>query len=161
MSFVETTEVLGNIGDLVGAVAVVLSLIYLAIQIRRNTEALQLSASESISRSVADINRILIESAEMNEIYLRGASDPSSLTQGENNRFNALVNILVYGWQRNYYSHKLNTLDSEIWDAQCKTIEHALRQPGYRNQWNNVSPYLGRSFSAFVNQRLVGSNAPS
>src|SRR5262245_8258333 len=87
MSFVETTEVLGNIGDLIGAVAVVLSLIYLAIQIRRNTEALQLSASESISRSVVDFNRIPIESDEMNEIYLRGASDPSSLTRGERNRF--------------------------------------------------------------------------
>jgi hypothetical protein len=54
MNLVELTDVLGNVGDFIGSIAVIVTLIYLAIQIRqinRNSTliALQATRAERIS----------------------------------------------------------------------------------------------------------------
>ena len=39
MSFLETTQLLGNLGEFVGAIAVVVTLAYLAMQVKHSKEA--------------------------------------------------------------------------------------------------------------------------
>ena len=40
MSVVEWSSVLGNIGDFLGSIGVIVSLVYLAVQIRQNTRSI-------------------------------------------------------------------------------------------------------------------------
>ena len=56
-----TLEDLGNIGEFVAAIAVVISLIYLAVQIRQNTRSVRASSYHAVvtnlSNLAADIGR--------------------------------------------------------------------------------------------------------
>ena len=58
-------EDLGNLGDFIGGIAVVASLIYLAFQIRRNTLAIQASTIESASQASAEIMELMTRDAEL------------------------------------------------------------------------------------------------
>ena len=49
-------EAIGAVGEVVGAIAVVSTLIYLAVQIRHNNRSLAEATSASISQSFASIN---------------------------------------------------------------------------------------------------------
>jgi hypothetical protein len=49
-----TLEDLGNIGEFVAAIGVIVSLVYLATQIRQNTKAVRSSASQAIAETRAD-----------------------------------------------------------------------------------------------------------
>ena len=51
----ETFQILGNLGEIIGAIGVVASLIYLAIQIRQNTARLEQS-SEQLTMSAFESN---------------------------------------------------------------------------------------------------------
>jgi hypothetical protein len=68
MSFVELSAILGNWGEFIGSIAVVATLIYLAIQVRQNSQqlqdnvsSLQIGAYQDLMSRITDINRLSIE----------------------------------------------------------------------------------------------------
>ena len=50
MTFVETAQMLGNFGEFVGAIAVVLTLVYLTAEIRRSTLVARSSVRQDITQ---------------------------------------------------------------------------------------------------------------
>ena len=54
-------DALGNIGDFLGGIGVVVTLLYLASQIRQNTRSLRASAHQSITSHIAELNRTIVE----------------------------------------------------------------------------------------------------
>jgi hypothetical protein len=65
---------LGSLGELVGAVAVVLSLIYLATQIRQNTQATRAASYEDVAQGVRAFMALIANDEGVADIYLRGAA---------------------------------------------------------------------------------------
>ena len=108
-----TIEELGDLGQLIAAIATVVTLIYLTAQIRQNNKALAEATSASINASYASINSRISSDAEFAELFLRGRRDLQSLNPVEVERFRATVqdilNVTVYvdGLQS---SHKVQTL---------------------------------------------------
>ncbi len=47
-------EDLGNIGDFLGGIGVVVTLAYLAVQIRQNSRSVKVSAAQSVLQSLSD-----------------------------------------------------------------------------------------------------------
>ena len=64
---------LGAIGQLAGVLIGIPSIIYLAIQIRAQTEERRVSAVNTLTVQWGDMTHALHDSAEFSEIYLRGA----------------------------------------------------------------------------------------
>ena len=93
-------EAIGAIGELAGAVAVVVTLIYLSAQIRQNNRNLQEATSSTINQGLMSINGRLSTDPEFSDIVLRGRADPDSLEEVEFERFRAwamdLLNLAVY-----------------------------------------------------------------
>ena len=54
-------EALGNLGDFVGGIAVVVTLIYLALQVRQNNEQLHESLTDCLMRIVSDAKQRRLE----------------------------------------------------------------------------------------------------
>ena len=54
-----TLEDLGNLGEFIAAVAVVVSLVYLALQIRQNTRSVRDSAFQAVASSVQETSILL------------------------------------------------------------------------------------------------------
>lgn len=79
-------EAIGAIGEIIGSVAVVASLAYVAIQLRQNTEMMRaLDSQERVQRDF-DISSALIESRDMAEIWTKGQRDFQSLDEVDQNR---------------------------------------------------------------------------
>ena len=85
---------LGNLGDFIGGVAVLVTLVYVAIQIRQNTAQLkiggEIARTDTYARSVesfSEFRSLLISDSEMADIYLRGCRDMGSLSPVERLRF--------------------------------------------------------------------------
>lgn len=82
-----------SVAEVISAVAVVASLIYLAIQVRENT---MLSAQEAVSSAIAEFNefdRLIAVNADLASIIMRGEQGSSSLSAKEQRRFEHLISI--------------------------------------------------------------------
>src|SRR5262245_48135265 len=98
-----TLQDLGNIGDFVGAVAVLLSLIYLAVQVRHNTrgleqnaELMRLSFEQSIRHEAVQFRSAISGNADLARIWSRGLAGTSDFDPSESVRFELLmVNVVA------------------------------------------------------------------
>ena len=95
-------EELGNLGDFIGGIAVLVTLVYLAIQIRQNTAQVKIGSeiarTDTYARSVESFSNfrgLLISDSEMADIYLRGCRDIGSLNRVEGLR-DSLINSDVH-----------------------------------------------------------------
>ena len=93
-------EAIGAIGEVVGGVAVIATLLYLAVQIRQNAQSVRNAASLSINEGLAEINRRVSNDPEFAELWLRGLKDYRGLTDVERMRFASyaldIMNLAVY-----------------------------------------------------------------
>ena len=76
-------DVVSAIGEIVGAAAVVISLIYLAVQIRKQTEESRLSATCELATQYQDGLKLIAADENLTEIYLKAIRDYESLPDTE------------------------------------------------------------------------------
>jgi len=72
-------DAIGAIGEVVGAVAVISTLIYLAVQIRQSNRNLAEATSASIIQSFASINSRISSDEQFAELFIRGRDDIDAL----------------------------------------------------------------------------------
>lgn len=124
---------LGNLGELIAAIATVATLIYLTTQIRQNNKALAEATSASVNAAYASINSRISSDEQFAELFLRGRRDLQSLSPVELERFRAFVqdilNVSVYvdGLQS---SHEVVTLHFDAFNV-IAGLYHAY--PGIRD----------------------------
>lgn len=77
--------------DAISAVGVIISITYLAYQIRQNTRALRRSATREIMRDLNELSRLFVESPDLVKLYLTSNQAPQELTVEERFRFQTLL----------------------------------------------------------------------
>jgi hypothetical protein len=74
-------DAIGAVGEAIGAAGVIASLVYLAIQIRASTRASAVQAKLQATRLLSEVMDSLIQTPELNDLYLRGLADLGSLSK--------------------------------------------------------------------------------
>ena len=87
-------EAVSAIGQVVGAVAVVISLIYLANEVRGNSRATRLESMRSLSDAINQFFRTVAQDAELADFFYRGMRDFEANKAGSLLRFSALMDYL-------------------------------------------------------------------
>jgi len=92
MTFAETMDALGNLGEFVGAIAVFATLGYLAIQVRQNTRALRFQSGRESARLHVDVAIALMQPDVGETLALATRGEPLSDVQLN------YVDQFVYAW---------------------------------------------------------------
>ena len=83
---VVTLNELGNIGEIVSSIAVIVSLVYLAVQIRKNTEAERTSTYQSVVSDFGSLNQTMSNNAELSSLYVKAMENFVDLKSDEKAR---------------------------------------------------------------------------
>ena len=131
----------GAIGEIVGALAVVASLIYLAMQIRQNTrqismslESAKLAAFERTVESSNHAREILITNPEVADLFLKGLADYRNLPSSDKFRCNMLFRNLLSAFQGGYIRQLKMGGDSGELEGTRQALVTLIKNPGVR-QW--------------------------
>ncbi len=146
----------GAIAELLGAIAVVASLVYLASQVRSGTRALRTTMRDGAYRSLQEWNYVVLAQPDLSWIYQRGLIDPSTLDERDAARF---VN-LMYSWFKvfeNIYLHSLEgSVAPEVWEHNKNIFAALVCQPGAQKYLE----YRRSIFDPKFVQMLDGLEAP-
>ena len=146
---------LADLAQLVGAFAVVLSLLYLAVQIRQNTRALHSSTYQAATDSVSSFMSLMVSSRELSGLLLRGAADAEPLTHEERYRFETLLLMLFQVLDNVHFQHRQGTIDREGWERAAATARVFLAGRGVQAWWRSNQVPLSHGFSAYVDAQLA------
>jgi hypothetical protein len=141
-------EAISAIGQIVGALAVVVSLIYLGREIRSNARAARVASLHDINRWLGE----LVEHPNLGELYYRGIHDLASLENADLVRFSTLMVQLFYIHQELYYQQLDGHLDPRLSDGLDAVMRDINAYPGVQAWWRSRSDWFGEEFVKQVNQ---------
>ena len=137
-----TLQDLGNLGELVGAIAMVATLAYLAVQIRQNTRALGHAAVRGVLEDVKFLREQLIQNAAL---YRKGLLEPDNLDDVERLQFRMLLDAVFGSWD-----HIFRSGGHEV--TRKEHIRGTLAQPGGARYWARAKRGYSAEFIEYVEE---------
>jgi hypothetical protein len=149
---------LASIGSFVSAVAVVVTLAFLTLQMRQTNRNQRALMQQGRSARVADS---VLKTAEpaMSERHTRGAAGDRSMTEAEVWSYVQMVLAQHISWEDSFLQHRAGLLDNQIWTTDQAAIRWSCMFPGPRAVWRMVGPSFGASYRACVD-KLMGETLP-
>jgi hypothetical protein len=150
-----------NIVELAGAGAVLLGLVFVGLELRQNTAAVEAATLQSLTDASVNYVNILAADPELTRIWLIGASDPDSLNEIEAGQLHFLIRGQWLRFQNSFLQWKRGTLSDEDWTLYeryiCRTNNNTegfskpLRAEHIRNRtWLEHKGVLLAPFVEFV-----------
>lgn len=158
-------EALGNLGDFLGGIGVVITLLYLAIQIRQNTRQLRLDSAAARTTALEDttmginqwIERIT-SNKDLADVWRRGLDDPGQLDETDMLRFLYMSTQLMLTWQISFRRNQ-HLEDDELWAYNRLYIKMYMRSPGFQTAWAATRSLMSPAFAAEVDELASRSTA--
>jgi hypothetical protein len=142
---------------MISAIAVVLSLVYLAFQIRQNTsqidqntKAARASAFDSSIGHAMVARQAIFENEDVARIYHEGAIDPDSLSEHDRLRYRLMVHNVLWSLWNLQSQSQVGGLATETWEAQLVILRRMMSSKGVRWFWSNYREEFGESFQKEV-----------
>ena len=161
-----TIQDLGALGEFVGAIGVVITLGYLAYQIRQNTVQLEQSTVTAKAAAVSPSNsalretrRSLFESTEMPEIYLRGNENPEELNEVSLLRYRLVMQNVTEVMVDIHTQTFITSFSPETWTTPGVTaVERVMCTKGGQWFWATYADNYPAPFRTEVDRILQNSS---
>ena len=157
-------EAVNAISQLVGSIAVVLSVLYLALQVHRSTRVAKLATQDSSATALRDVTKPLMENAELERIWRVGLEDLSALSVEDRARFFHAAYQFLKAFETIHFHYVYGLMDRQLWDGWHGLLRHYVFAPGIVHYWNRRPEVFSERFRKFVNaleppaqQRTVGT----
>ena len=147
-------ESLANLADFISAIVVVVSLVYLAYQVRQNTESLRTENYARVLERVANMQARLGADAVFSELITRGATDPVRLTAGERVQFTWTFYEMFGAFEFMFHQAGSNALPMEVWERWSETLSWWISLPGVKAWWISRPAPFSASFTRYVDGKL-------
>jgi hypothetical protein len=128
-------------GEFLGGIAVVVSLVYLASQVRQNSNLLRASATSTTSQIHMGQNEMVVQDAEVARIQTEGLSNSDSLSEVDQSRFSAMMSIQVQGMHQSFEFHLKGIGSEASWCWTDTGMRWFAGQPGFRSFWHQQSRF--------------------
>ena len=121
----------GAIAEIVGAIAVVLTLIYLAYQVRNNTGMARRASTAEAVAAMRTFNVSLVDNPGVGELTQRGISlGLGNLTDEERVPFTIVMFNLFKTCEHLHYQHAVGAMDPDVWEGWDHMIRGYITAPG-------------------------------
>ena len=143
-------DAIGAIGEIIGAAAVVMSLLYLAIQMRQSNRLVERASVKELLADRAEYNRFVSADAELNSLYWRGMNSPDQLSEPEWLRY---LNIYA-PMARHLEAVYLDISNGFLSESRCTTelisMKRWLSQPGPQKYFTELGDGFDPAFMEVV-----------
>jgi len=130
MDLMSISSLLGNIGEFIGAIAVVATLGYLVVQIRQNTAAITSQTYEGVMAGFNEVNTVVADNPGLAAVFLKGDKDPDSLDDAEAVQYAFLYRCWSNQWLKLLRLYESGTLSKADWSRMALEAAQAFQTAG-------------------------------
>jgi hypothetical protein len=135
-------EATSAVAEWLGVIAVVISLGYVAIQVRQNTNTVRAATELETGRQWSEFHSRVAHSQDMADIWDKGLTNAEILSASEKRKFIWLVSEYVFLVESLYRQRQLGFLGYDSWNQHLSTVAGLLLHPVIESWWaSGVSPY--------------------
>lgn len=147
-------QAIGAVGEVVGGIAVFVSLLYLALQIRSSRRSDQIAAATGAASAVDEWIGQIVRNAELHDLYRRGMTDYESLSREEKGRFSMLILQFIRSIEAIWFHHRLGALEPGYWSSMKLSVRGIVGSVGGLRCFERNRRYINPDFVVVLEEIL-------
>lgn len=128
----------------------IVTLGYLAVQIRQNTESLRMSAELAVSQQTADFAARVRAQPQMVKLWDAAAADPTSLSVDDKAQFRWVVAELFMIYEGQYQLYRPGHISEAAWKSKADMIRGLLENPVVAEWWSMRMAPFSQDFRDYI-----------
>ena len=154
-------ESLANIGEFVGGIAVLVTLVYLTIQIRSNTAAIQSASRENVAKEYREIASLHLDT-DVSKAFSEGLRYYPNLPYEKLSKFSTLMSTEGLFFQGVYARYEEGQLEEETFQAYLLWFSSLVSTPGGAAWFDEVArPIFMKRMIPVVDERVSKGDLPN
>lgn len=145
-------DAIGAIGEIAGAAGVIVTLLYLSVQLRQSTKASRITAIQSSMENSAQFSEMLLADDEVERLFWLGLSNPEKLDVAGRRKFVTALNIFMRRESVAFYLHKEGVMPDHLWDSRVSALTGTLNQPGLNYYLEAAADTLPKDFREYIEE---------
>jgi hypothetical protein len=144
----------GSIGEIIGGIAVLATVVYLAIQLRQSTQATHRHTYNAAADSMAQFSWNLAKNPYLQKLYRNMLSTPDSLTADELLQAETILDAYLT-LMESYYLHNIQfgeTLSQARWG---RILTRIFATPGGQRYWAQRRWQFHEDFANYVDALMT------
>jgi hypothetical protein len=143
-------EAINAVSQLISSIAVVFSLLYLALQVHRSTRVAKIAAQDSASTALRDVTKPFMENAELARVWQVGLENLSALSPEDQARFFHAAYQFLKAFETIHFHYAYGLLDLELWEGWRELLRHYIAAPGMAHYWKLRQELFSKRFQQFA-----------
>ena len=152
-------EMISAVGQMLGAIGVIVSLIYLAVQIRNQKTESRRAAINLLTTHWSDLMKAHVDSAEFSALWLRGVESFDNLDATSKLRFSAHLGRFLRTADSLYLYLREGGMDEQLWNGLERTLAGTVAYPGFQQWWPTRKEWYTAEFRTLIDS-LIASERP-
>ena len=148
-------DAIGAIAELFGALGVIGSLVYLAIQIRQNTRSMQAASYLNLTQGVREVNREVFANPEMAAFLERALTTEEPLEPVEQRRWLAWMSAQFRHYDNIFHQHQMGALRDAEYRSIIGVASVNVRSARVRRSWREMRGLYQDPYRAFMDERVA------
>lgn len=149
-------DALGAVAELLAAIGVIISLLYLAVQIRQNTQSVRANTFQDFTRESAETSRLALTNLEMLDEFLPILSGEQPFDPVRHTRFHVVCGLFARNLQSGFVELQRGRIDQRLFDSYASYhIEHWVSRPGWAQWWTLNRKHFDPEFVAWLEARAA------
>ena len=142
------------VADLLASIGVIVSLVYVAIQIKQNSKVTSTANYQHIMDYQGTVLTSIIENPEVANIYNRGLKSFSDLSEDEKSQFHMMMSMMLTGAQMNYQLFNRGLMEEEIYAGQADSYLNFLENPGVLEWWQSAKQWFHKDYVRHLDEQV-------
>jgi hypothetical protein len=149
---------LASIGEFVGGIGVVVTLIFVGVQLRQNTRAVQRSSAREAGNALVGAVQLHADSAELTDLTLRALDSLEQLTPVERYRFESWMYCWMHSHEQEHLASRERSHLDELLAPKRRAIAGYILTPGGSQFWSERKSWFTDYFQNVVDD--IVANPP-
>ena len=146
---------MASIAEVIGAVAIVISLMYVGVQLNDSTRAVRSASANETSAAISSWYTQIGSNSQASQVFIDGITSPESLSREEMIQFIFMVHGIFIEYQSAYYPAQEGTLDAGLQESFTATLLGVREMPGFALYWKQRGNYFKPDFKSYVDDLLA------
>ncbi|WP_274473874.1 hypothetical protein [Mangrovimonas aestuarii] len=136
--------------NLLTSVGVIVSVIFLAIEIKKNTQAVRSNFYDSFANSNREFLHQLIVDRDLGKLFEKGTKSWNELNEDDKRTSNFMYIQLFRIWENLFYQNKMKVLEPWLWISNRNTIISYFHLNGIQEWWKIRRQSFSKEFVEFL-----------
>jgi hypothetical protein len=143
-------DIVQAISSIFATISITLTVVYLAIQVKRNTRATYSQTYQFATQALGEMAAIVGETKEKARMYAVGMADPKKLDKDEYFQFAYLGISLFRRYENVFFQYQSGMINDDFWFGHRDNLLWFFHRPGTQVWWHERRLGFSRSFREFL-----------